>query len=154
MSDFKVGDRVTYTGRNSGYVSSTMIGWRGTVTGIENASIGVRWDSGENFGVFRENIASITPDVITINRADLPEVTESGGSLCCGGSDYFTDPEFGAAKHRQLALQQLAVADFIEARDKAAEEAIRKRDERRADLDCLSRTALIECIIELEASHD
>lgn len=154
MNDFKVGDRVQYTGN----VSEAMVGKVGVVVQPPHPGASmVFFNHGDDepYGAYPESLTKLpAPDVITINRADLPEVTESDGSLHCGESHYFTDPEFGAAKHRQLALQQLAVAEFIEARDKAAEEAIHKRDERRADLDCLSRHALIECIIDLEASHD
>lgn len=142
MHDFKVGDRVEYVGT----VFAGRKGKHGVVAGIVDSSASVRVEfdgDGHDVGCWPKSLRLITPapDVITIDRADLPEVTDVGGSLHSGTSDYFTDPEFGAAKHRRLALQQLAVAEFLEAREKAAEEvavavkeAADKLTQRRDDL--------------------
>ena len=57
-----------------------------------------------------------TPAPIIIDRADLPEVVEYGIYFFVGGAEYSS---LGHHRHRECALEQLALAEFLEAREKA-----------------------------------
>lgn len=61
------------------------------------------------------------PDVLTIPRAELPEVVERDGALWADGLQYGFS--LSAATHRSHALTQLAVSEFLAAREKAEQDA-------------------------------
>ena len=123
MNDFKVGDRVEYVGN----VSSVMLGKVGVVVEPPFANSGmVYFDHGgaESYGAYSQSLRLITrtPDVITIDRADLPEVvvTTAGHYLIAGDQ---RGKHATAEGCRESALISLALAEFLEDREKAAEEA-------------------------------
>ena len=60
-----------------------------------------------------------TPAPIIIDRADLPEVVEYGIYFFVGGAEYSS---LGHHRHRECALEQLALAEFLEARERQAAE--------------------------------
>ena len=122
MSDFKVGDKieVVKAGISFGdYKNGDVL----TVRGIEDNG-NILADGVEVFLFEREvKLYTPAPDLITIDRAELPEVVESadGRDLLSGRNTFglYLD----AAGHRKMALSQLAVAEFLEAREaQAAEE--------------------------------
>lgn len=115
MNNFKVGDPVEYVGTTS----SAMIGKVGVVVDppFENAGM-VYFDHGgeQPYGAYGQNLRRVTPDVITINRADLPEVTRvnihGGEYLEVEGSRYHDEPT--AKGWRDSALRRLALAKFVD----------------------------------------
>lgn len=169
MNEFKVGDRVVYKGTDR-IRTPNLEGLCGTVVGFSDTGHSVRadWDdSPAKFGVLAGNLRHVTPapDPITIDRADLPEVMERDGKFWAGSG-----PEECMARGsenpnwlRNHANAALALAEFLEARDKAAEEAdlrlCQRRDELAEELtseqilysDCgAAITTAIDRIIELE----
>jgi hypothetical protein len=125
MNDFKAGDRVEYTGATSKHKA----GLRGTVSRAHGSTIYVNFDDGSDcFGAFSYSLTKLTaPDVITIVRADLPEVTVDGQHLLAGKNIFgrFLD----ADGHRKMALSQLAVAEYMEAEERTKAKPTKRRDE-------------------------
>lgn len=126
MHDFKVGDRVVYKA-TSVTRSSDHEGRKGVVTEIKSAdAVGVGWDESSLFnrgGYLIVNLRHLpAPDVITIDRADLPEVVvaPAGHYLIAGDQ---RGKHATAEGCRESARISLALAEFLEAREKAAEEA-------------------------------
>lgn len=123
MNDFKVGDRVKIVApKNATHYDQGDI-----VKVISTGLSGLVIDCGDENRDFvtRDEIELAELDLITINRADLPEVVERDGVLSAGSG-----PEECTARGsenpnwlRNHANAALALADFIEAREKAAVEA-------------------------------
>lgn len=85
MAEFKIGDRVRYTGLNKGYNQPSMVGKLGTVTGYEGRLVVVDWDGcGSQGAKFRENIALLD------ESKPEPKALETALSLVYGdrGADY------------------------------------------------------------------
>lgn len=123
MNDFKAGDRVEYVGADRTTITRSLLGKTGKVAEIKSErSIRVDWDESTlKHGVLGTNLRLIAPDVLTIPRAELPEVVERDGALWAIGLQYGLG--FPAAKHRARALAQLAVSEFLATREKAEQEA-------------------------------
>ena len=140
MNDFKVGDRVKYVGENPGLLAIGTL----TVKRVHTGWVDIEENSA--CGPLFENLRHVTPapDVITIDRAELPEVTVSdfGNGLvtALAQENYqpqlrrFTEDGTGSSWNLKIAYANLAVALAIEARDaedaaaeKLAEELITKR---------------------------
>ncbi len=99
MSDFKVGDRVRYTGRRKSYSKPENIGQLGTVDREPTSPhvISVLWDNECGMdGVYPENLELIMPNIDTskpleffsgTNSAPAPFITEtSEGHIMVGGN--------------------------------------------------------------------
>lgn len=136
MNDFKVGDPVKYVGT----VFAERKGKHGVVAGIVDSSASVRVEfdgDGHDVGCWPKSLRLITrtPDVITIDRADLPEVVvATAGHYLIAGDQ--RGKHATAEGCRESALISLALAEFLEAREKAAEEtaAAEKLAKRRDDV--------------------
>lgn len=116
MTEYKAGDRVEYVGP-----SPFRTGKHYTITGITGiAGEYAEVDEDKFFTPKLANIRHATaPDVITIDRAELPEVVADGDTLECGSVIY------GCTKsnyYRSNAMHYLAIAEFLEAREKLAAE--------------------------------
>lgn len=121
MNDFKVGDRVEYVGN----VSSVMLGKVGVVVEPPFANSGMVYWS-ESYGADSQSLRHVTPapSVITINRADLPEVRQEGDSVVIiRGKGCIYTANHNPETARASAADFIALAEFLEAREKAAEEA-------------------------------
>ena len=133
MNNFKVGDRVEVIAAEStgGHYKNGDVF---TIAKVDDDDGDM--DMVEMTGMFlhpREvRLHTRTPDVITINRADLPEVTASKDHLIAGKNTFgrFLD----ADGHRKMALSQLAVAEYMERERDAENEAKSKLDKRRDEL--------------------
>lgn len=71
------------------------------------------------------------PDVITINRSDLPEVVEDSCGWIVGGFGY--SAELTSSQRREHAIRLLALAEFLGVREKAGREAAEKLTKRVTD---------------------
>lgn len=131
MNDFKVGDRVRIT--NPSLIHFGKTGVIATYCEImcQPAWL-VRVDGADDSCQYKETSLTRTPDVITIDRADLPEVLDNPNGFTVGGFGYACD--LTSSQRREHALRLLALAEFLEAREKTAEEAKTKLDKRRDEL--------------------
>lgn len=135
MTDFKVGDRVEYVGTTW----PSRIGQQAMVVEDQHntTSIQIRFDGDcSDSGVRAKSIRLIAPapDVITINRADLPEARIDGNvTVRSGTTTCHRDLE--SSRMRSSALERFALAEFLEAREKAAEEVAAAEKESAAKLD-------------------
>lgn len=132
MTDFKPGDRVCA-------LSDTKT--EGTVILAPPSPdfIAIKWDTGfENYRVHKREVRRVIPDVLTIPRAELPEVVIKGdwvtfeetGHYVCGIRA--SAAEVAPALRRQ-AFELLAAIDYLEAREKEADAAREKAEQEAAD---------------------
>lgn len=134
MKEFKPGDRVEYACDHFGLHGHRFV----TIKAIYG-----EWAAIEEPAVGRlalSNLRHITsaPDVITINRSDLPEVRRDGYNVTvCGRTTYIGHPD-SARYYREDALRYLAIAEYLDAQDAAKEtaemEAADKLAERRDEI--------------------
>lgn len=119
MKEFKPGDRVEYACDHFGLHGHRFV----TIKAIYG-----EWAAIEEPAVGRlalSNLRHITsaPDVITINRSDLPEVRRDGYNVTvCGRTTYIGHPD-SARYYREDALRYLAIAEYLDAQDAAKETA-------------------------------
>ena len=125
MNDFKVGDRVEVVAAESagGYYKNGDVF---TIAKVDDDDGDL--DMVEMTGMFLHSRevrhAPAIPDLITINRADLPEVRQEGDSVVIiRGKGCIYTANHNPETARASAADFIALAEFLEAREKAAEEA-------------------------------
>ncbi len=99
-------------------------------------------------------------DVTTINRADLPEVVDVGGTFKCDGVPFLKDEK--ASTNRRLSLINIAIAEFLEALEEAKQATTARRDRRAneyfdrdyADLERSAHQSIIDRLLALEDKLD
>lgn len=141
MKEFKPGDRVEVIEDFSPWFQ---VGMTGTVIGTDYDFACVQQDSScahgdGKWGIPARRLRHIpaVPDVITIPRSDLPEVTRSASGWLTIGDDTFTDDPT-PAERRRWAIEHLAIAEFLDAqaatKETAEKEAADKLAERRDEI--------------------
>lgn len=131
MIQFNKGDRVEYTGIKWHHLTGKF----GTVVVDDRTradNVRVDFYDGRVYGCCPESLRRIkvVPGVITIDRADLPEVVEEGdGEFSCNGIDAYRS--ISAPFCRQRATVFLALAETLEAAAKKESDAVKKLNERR-----------------------
>lgn len=128
MTDFKVGDRVEVIAAedSNGYEN----GDTGTIASVRSGGFQITFDHGKTAYVYTAEVTLLAPapDVITIDRADLPEVSEdSNGSFIVRPNGITYPGAHTAVSARNGALDYLALAEYLEAREKAGKEAAEQR---------------------------
>lgn len=128
MKEFKPGDRVEYVGGNRQHHGAVF-----TIVNVhdEQADVGL----GNRFKPWTYNLRHIpaAPDVITIRRSDLPEVTRSASGWLTIGDDTFTDDPT-PDERRQWALEHLAIAEYLDSKAAAKETAEKEAADKLAEL--------------------
>ena len=122
MHDFKVGDRVRIT--NPSLIQFGKTGVIETYCEImcQRAWL-VRIDGADDSFQYKEASLTPAPDVITINRADLPEIVVNEAGWVKADTNYLAHIDSAKSSNlRLIALHYLAAVEFLEAREKAAEE--------------------------------
>lgn len=118
MSDHKAGQRVRYVGPMKALYGSIV-----TIRCVhEDGSADLEGMPG--LCVQPTSLQPLTPEApaaITIDRTDLPEVDSNNDGLLWIGSKSFSSKSL-PAERRRIALEQLAIVEFLEARERQAAE--------------------------------
>lgn len=136
MHQFEVSDRVRITNPNLIHFGKTGVIAAYCEIMCESAWL-VRVDGTDDSCQYKDASLTHTPDVITINRADLPDVEVNEAGWVKSANNYLAHVDSAdPTTLRSIALQYLSAAEFLEAREKAAEEdaAAEKLNKRRDEL--------------------
>ena len=125
MNDFKVGDRVEVVAAESagGYYKNGDVF---TIAKVDDDDGDLDMVEMTDMFLHSREVrhAPAIPDLITINRADLPEVRQEGDSVVIiRGKGCIYTANHNPETARASAADFIALAEFLEAREKAAEEA-------------------------------